>query len=108
VHVLHDYRTQTGGYRMSSSTVRSIVLTSTTSIVGFGSLMIASHRGLFSLGLVLTVGVTAAMMTSLVALPSLLSLLTPPPPRPISAETAEVSLEERRLQTLQRQGMPAA
>lgn len=77
VHVLHDYRAQTGRYSMSRSTARSILLTATTSIVGFGSLMIASHRGLFSLGFVLTVGVTAALLTSLVAIPSFLSLISP-------------------------------
>lgn len=85
VHVIHDYRAQSDGYRMSSSTVRAILLTASTSIVGFGSLMIASHRGLFSLGFVLTVGVSAAMVTSLVALPSLLSLVAPGAP---AAETA--------------------
>jgi len=81
VHVLHDYRAHTGAYRMSASCVRAIVLTAATSIVGFGSLMIASHRGLFSLGLVLTVGVTGALVTSLVAIPSLLAMLTPPASR---------------------------
>jgi predicted RND superfamily exporter protein len=77
VHVLHDYRAQSGRYRMSRSTARSILLTATTSIVGFGSLMIASHRGLFSLGFVLTIGVTAALLTSLVAIPSFLALISP-------------------------------
>jgi hypothetical protein len=77
VHVLHDYRGQSGaGYRMTRATVRSLVLTAATSIVGFGSLMLASHRGLFSLGFVLTVGVTTSLITSLVALPAVLSLIS--------------------------------
>ena len=53
VHVLHDFHQQTANYRMSASTTNAIVLTSLTSMIGFGSMMVASHRGLYSLGLVL-------------------------------------------------------
>jgi predicted RND superfamily exporter protein len=93
VHVLHDYRAQVGGYSISRSTARSLFLTAMTSIVGFGSLMVASHRGLFSLGFVLTVGVTAALVTSLVALPALLTLVTPGLPPAVSAAAPPI-LEE--------------
>ncbi len=89
VHVLHDYRAQSGAYRISGSCARAIFLTAVTSIVGFGSLMISSHRGLFSLGLVLAVGVVGELCTSLVALPSLLSMLTPPGAKAAAAETAD-------------------
>ena len=44
-----------------------------TTILGFGTLMIASHKGLASLGLVLTLGVSCCMLTALVFLPALLS-----------------------------------
>jgi len=108
VHVIHDYRSQTGGYRITGACVRSIVLTAATSIVGFGSLMVASHRGLFSLGLVLTVGVTGAMITSLIALPSLLSMLTPPGSKWSTAETAEASIDPPVPAMLQHREMPAA
>ncbi|OAI53607.1 hypothetical protein AYO47_04430 [Planctomyces sp. SCGC AG-212-M04] len=108
VHVIHDFRQQTGGYRITPSCVRSIILTAATSIVGFGSLMIASHRGLFSLGLVLTVGVTGAMLTALIAIPSLLSLLTPPGSPQTAADTAERPMEVRPAPLLQHQEMPAA
>jgi predicted RND superfamily exporter protein len=94
VHVLHDYRSQRNGYRITGSTVRSILLTAATSIVGFGSLMVASHRGLFSLGFVLTVGVTAALVTAIVALPCLLSVITPPPSAAISAEMLSADADE--------------
>jgi predicted RND superfamily exporter protein len=43
-----------------------------TTILGFGTLMIASHRGLASLGLILTLGVSCSMLT-LAFLPALLS-----------------------------------
>jgi predicted RND superfamily exporter protein len=76
VHVVHDFRRQTGRYRMSASTASSVLITSLTTMVGFGSLMIASHRGLQSLGRVLTVGVSCCLITSLLMLPALLAWLT--------------------------------
>ncbi len=76
VHVVHDFRRQRGPYRMSASTASSVVITSLTTMVGFGSLMIASHRGLQSLGRVLTIGVSCCLFTSLVMLPALLTWLT--------------------------------
>ncbi len=76
VHVLHDFRMQPGPYRPSSSTINAIVLTSLTSMIGFGSLMISSHRGLYSLGVVLVVGIGSCLFISLVLLPALLTVLS--------------------------------
>jgi hopanoid biosynthesis associated RND transporter like protein HpnN len=76
VHVVHDFRRRRGPYRISASTASAVVITSLTSMVGFGSLMIASHRGLQSLGRVLTIGVSCCLFTSLVMLPALLAWLT--------------------------------
>ena len=56
VHVVHDYLRRRGGYRVSASTASAVLITSLTTMVGFGSLMIADHRGLQSLGRVLTIG----------------------------------------------------
>ncbi len=72
VHIVHDFRRQPGKYRISASTASSVLITSLTTMVGFGSLMIASHRGLQSLGRVLTIGVSCCLFTSLVMLPSAL------------------------------------
>ena len=76
VHVVHDFRRQKGRYRLSASTASAVLITSLTTMVGFGSLMIASHRGLQSLGRVLTIGVSCCLFTSLVMLPALLVWLT--------------------------------
>jgi uncharacterized membrane protein YdfJ with MMPL/SSD domain len=76
VHVVHDFRRQRGAYRMSPSTASAVLITSLTTMVGFGSLMIASHRGLQSLGRVLTIGVSCCLFTSLVMLPALLAWLS--------------------------------
>ena len=76
VYVVHDYRSQTPGtYSISSSIINAITLTSVTTMMGFGSMIISSHQGLASLGIVLTVGVGCCLFISLVPLPALLTLL---------------------------------
>jgi uncharacterized protein len=45
-------------------------------MVGFGSMMLASHRGLASLGRVLTLGVLCCCITSMFLLPAVLSWLS--------------------------------
>jgi hopanoid biosynthesis associated RND transporter like protein HpnN len=84
VHLIHDFREQRGGYRVSPSTASAILFCSTTTMVGFASLMLSQHRGLQSLGLVLTLGMASCLLVSLLSLPALLSLLRPasqPPSR---------------------------
>ncbi len=78
VHVMHDYRNRPRGrrYSLGYTTGRGIMVAALTTILGFGTLMIAQHRGMASLGLVLTLGVTCCMLTALVFLPALLGLLS--------------------------------
>lgn len=76
VHVVHDYLEQRGRYRISQSTAVAVLVDSLTTIVGYGALMIASHRGLQSLGRVLTIGVSCCMFTSLIMLPALLTWMS--------------------------------
>jgi hypothetical protein len=76
VHVVHDFRSQSGRYRISSSTASAVLMTSLTTMVGFGSMMLASHRGLASLGRVLTLGVLCCCITSMFLLPAVLSWLS--------------------------------
>ena len=77
VHIVHDYLERPGPYAISASTANSVLVDALTTILGFGALMVASHRGLESLGRVLTLGVTTCTVTSLVLLPAILSLLRP-------------------------------
>ncbi|MEQ8785065.1 MAG: MMPL family transporter [Pirellulaceae bacterium] len=77
VHVVHDFRRQNGAYRLSGSTATAVLITSATTIAGFGSMMIvAQHQGLRSLGQVLTIGVLCCLVTSLLILPALLALIS--------------------------------
>lgn len=54
---------------------KSMVLASLTTIAGFGVLLLAQHRGIASLGLLLTLGVSNILLASLTLLPALLLLL---------------------------------
>jgi hopanoid biosynthesis associated RND transporter like protein HpnN len=75
VHVLHDYRSRHGRvYTLGQATGRGILVAALTTILGFGTLMISSHRGIYSLGLALTIGVSCCMLTALIFLPALLRL----------------------------------
>ena len=51
-----------------------VLVAGLTTIVGFGSLMLADHRGIFGLGLLLTAGTAASLVAALIVLPVLLDL----------------------------------
>ena len=76
VHIVHEFRESEGPYKMSPGTAVAVLVDALTTLVGFGSLMIASHQGLQSLGRVLTLGVTCCLFTSLVMLPAMLTWIT--------------------------------
>jgi hopanoid biosynthesis associated RND transporter like protein HpnN len=77
VHVLHDYllRRAEGRATISYAIGRGVLVKALTAMIGFGTLMISSERGLVGLGFVLTLGVGCCMLTALVFLPALLRLL---------------------------------
>lgn len=74
-----------GGPLVTRSTVMAVVLNGLTTIVGFGSLMISRHQGIYGLGLLLTVGATCALIASLAVLPVVLRLLPRPAVQPAEA-----------------------
>ncbi|MCG6157311.1 MMPL family transporter [Rubinisphaera margarita] len=75
IHVIHDFRRSRGRYVMSGNTCRALVLTSMTSIVGFGSLAFAAHRGLAGLGRVVVTGIASCLIVSVIVLPAILVLI---------------------------------
>ena len=54
------------------STGKGIILAALTTTVGFGSLMISHHRGIYSLGLLATIGSIAVMASAIFVLPTIL------------------------------------
>jgi hopanoid biosynthesis associated RND transporter like protein HpnN len=67
-----------GGPLIARSTVMAVALNGVTTMVGFGSLMIAQHQGIFGLGLLLTIGSFCGVLASLVVLPVILRMMTRP------------------------------
>ena len=61
-----------GGTSFGRSTVSAVFLSGVTTMVGFGSLLVAHHRGIWSLGLLLTLGSCTGLAASLLVLPALL------------------------------------
>jgi uncharacterized membrane protein YdfJ with MMPL/SSD domain len=76
VLITQDYLSQRGPYRMGASTGVAVMLNTLTTMVGFAVLIIADHRGLQSLGRVLTIGMSCCLFSSLIILPTLLVWLT--------------------------------
>ncbi len=76
VHMVHRYREETDKNVniLSRSTGKGVILSSLTTMIGFGSLMVADYQGIYSLGLVLTLGVGCCLMASITVLPSILRL----------------------------------
>jgi uncharacterized membrane protein YdfJ with MMPL/SSD domain len=52
-----------------------VLVSGLTAIAGFGSLILAKHRGMHSLGFVMATGIAACMIAGLTFLPALLNLL---------------------------------
>jgi predicted RND superfamily exporter protein len=77
-----------GGPLVARSTVMGVLVAGLTTISGFGSLMLADHRGIYGLGLLLTLGTAASLFAALIVLPVLLRLRQrtggPTPPEPIA------------------------
>jgi hopanoid biosynthesis associated RND transporter like protein HpnN len=74
VHLLHDYliRRREGLSTVSYPIARGVLVKGLTTMIGFGTLMFSSQRGLAGLGLCLTLGVGCCLLASLVLLPTLL------------------------------------
>jgi len=76
VYIVHEWLEQKGRYRMTAGTAIAVTVDAMTTLIGYGSLLIASHRGLQSLGRVLTIAVTFCTLMSVVALPAFLTWIS--------------------------------
>jgi hopanoid biosynthesis associated RND transporter like protein HpnN len=76
IHITHRYREEEdkNSVVLGKSTGLAVILSSLTTMIGFGSMMVADHYGVFSLGLVLTLGVFCCLVASITFLPALLKL----------------------------------
>jgi hopanoid biosynthesis associated RND transporter like protein HpnN len=77
VHMLHRFRQDpvSRPLGLTEGTGKGITVTTLTTVVGFGTLMFASHRGIASLGFVLTIGILFSMFACWTVMPAMLELL---------------------------------
>ncbi|QDU33990.1 MMPL family protein [Poriferisphaera corsica] len=78
VHILHRYRQDrfTRPLGLSGGVGKGVSLTSYTTMIGFGSLMISSHRGMAGLGFVMMLGIGMTLLACWMILPTCLELRT--------------------------------
>ncbi len=76
VHMLHRYviEGRNSISKVTKFTGKAILLTSLTTMISFGSIGLATHRGLASMGTVLALGVGSCFISSAFLLPALISL----------------------------------
>jgi hopanoid biosynthesis associated RND transporter like protein HpnN len=75
IHMVHRFRTAPpeDGIVLHSSTALAVLLSAFTNVSAFGSLALSLHRGMASMGMVLTIGILTTLLASLLVLPALLS-----------------------------------
>ncbi|MHC4505646.1 MAG: MMPL family transporter, partial [Planctomycetota bacterium] len=75
IHIVHRFRESAPVREIVTETGRAFVLTTLTTMAGFGSLIWSRYKGLNSFGFVTILGMTFVLLSSLVALPAFLVLL---------------------------------
>jgi hypothetical protein len=75
IHILNRFAEERSPSILAKSTGKAVLISALTTIVGFGSLMLAQHQGIASLGYVMSVGTATCMVAALTFLPALLNLL---------------------------------
>ena len=75
IHILNRYAEERTPSILARSTGKAVLVSGLTAIAGFGSLILAQHRGIHSLGVIMSAGIAACMIAGLTFLPALLNLL---------------------------------
>jgi hypothetical protein len=74
IHILNRYVEERNASIFSKSTGKAVFVSGLTTLSGFGSLMLAKHQGIRSLGEVMAAGVALCMIAALTFLPAVLTL----------------------------------
>jgi len=75
VHVLTRFAEERHPAILAKSTGKAVLVSGLTTVAGFGSLMLAKHQGIVSLGFVMSLGVLGCILGALTVLPALLVVL---------------------------------
>jgi hopanoid biosynthesis associated RND transporter like protein HpnN len=75
IHILNRFAEEQTASILARSTGKAVLVSGLTAIAGFGSLILGKHRGIQSLGCVMSIGLATCMIAGLTFLPALLNLL---------------------------------
>jgi len=75
IHILNRFAEEQHPSILARSTGKAVLVSALTAIAGFGSLILAEHRGIRSLGLIMSTGIATCMIVGLTFLPAILNLL---------------------------------
>jgi len=74
IHILNRFAEEQHPSILARSTGKAVLVSGLTAIAGFGSLILAKDRGIYSLGCVMATGIATCMIAGLTLLPALLNL----------------------------------
>jgi uncharacterized protein len=75
IHILNRFAEEQHPSILAVSTGKAVIVSGLTTIAGFGSLIVAQHQGIRSLGWVMATGTATCMMVAIIFLPALLNIL---------------------------------
>ena len=75
IHILNRFAEHPHPSIMATSTGKAVFVSALNTIAGFGSLLVAKHQGISSLGAVMAIGTATCMLASLTVLPAILHFL---------------------------------
>ncbi len=75
IHILNRFAEEKNPSILARSTGLAVLVSGLTTIAGFGSLILAKHQGIQSLGYVMAVGTATCMIAALTFLPAVLQVL---------------------------------
>jgi hopanoid biosynthesis associated RND transporter like protein HpnN len=90
IHILNRFAEEQHASILARSTGKAVLVSGLTAIAGFGSLILAKHRGIQSLGEVMAIGMCTCMIAALTFLPPVLNLML----RYQAAKTKQPSAEK--------------
>jgi len=76
IYIINRFRREDGSAAsvVTSSTGVGVLLNTLTIMASFGALMVAHHRGVFSIGVVMSLGMVACQIAFMITLPAVLTL----------------------------------
>src|SRR5439155_10733269 len=75
IHILNRFAEEQTPSILARSTGKAVLVSGLTAMAGFGSLILAKHQGIQSLGWMMSVGIATCMVIGLTFLPAILNLL---------------------------------